>query len=108
MESFVIGPLSFVLSWNADDTDFQTQILTDYFCYKDGRANAPFLIGRDRIGYKDCRASAPEDQFTADAIVYLNFPDAYLNFPDVNMITTVLYMKTVVEIYELLDPIFEI
>ena len=60
MESFVIGPLSFVLSWKADDTDFQTRILTDHFSYKDVRANAPFVIGRDRIGYKDCRASAPK------------------------------------------------
>ncbi len=28
-------------------------------CYKDRRANAPFLIWRDRIGYNDRRANAP-------------------------------------------------
>ena len=30
------------------------------FCYKDRRANAPFVVCGDCIGYKDHRANAPK------------------------------------------------
>jgi len=42
------------------------------------RANAPFVVCGDRIGYKDRRANAPDKNRSAIAIPYLKIPNRYL------------------------------
>ena len=59
MGSFVIGPLSFVLKGNADDADFQTRIDTDQFSTNLSRSSVAGGVGRDQLCYKDRRANAP-------------------------------------------------